>query len=160
MVEDVPNKLMFLAATGAMWAVVAYGAQLDAQWFGPKEETQTVQASAFPSVMPALFASSVQELSDKEPLSTPAKGSASVLPNSASCPAPSALVSPPSTDKLIGKEGPSVANSAPAQAPNNANLGTGSPCPPPRADAERARTPALPGSALGLSQDAQNRSGR
>ena len=81
--EDVPNKLMFLAATGAMWAVVAYGAQLDAQWFGPKEETQTVQASAFPSVMPALFASSVQELSEKEPLSTPSD-SAHTLPPCAS----------------------------------------------------------------------------
>lgn len=159
--RDVPNKLMFLAATGVMWAVLAYGAQLDSQWFGPKEETQTAQASAFLSATPALFASSARAArSDEEPLSTPAKGSASVLPDSASCPSPGALVSPPSTDKLIGKEGPSVTKGAPAQAPNNANLGTGSACPPPRADAERARTPELRGSGLGLPQNAQNNSGR
>jgi len=154
-VRDVRNKLMFLAATGAMWAVVAYGAQIDTLWFGPKEAPETAQA------LPAtagLFAARAREEEEKQS-SASARGSASVLPNNASCPAPGALVSPPSTDKLIGKEGPSVTDGAPAQAPNNANLGTGSPCPPLRAE-EKPRTPELPGSVPRLSQHAQTKSER
>jgi hypothetical protein len=158
-VQHISNKLMFLAATGAMWAVVAYGAQLESVWFGPDDAQEKPQAfaSTLP-LTPALFAAPAQERPELQPPSAPAKGGASVLPNSASCPAAGTLLSPPSVDKLIGNEGAAVTRGAPGQAQSNANLGTGTSCPPLRADAEKPRTPALSAPASGPLTNAENKS--
>jgi hypothetical protein len=136
---------MFLAATGAMWAVVVYGARLDSAWLGLDDGLAPLQE--FASIFPVTYRpdASAQERPQRQALPPAAeKGGASVLPNAASCPSVGTLLSPPSADKLIGNDSAAVSKDAPAQGPST-KLGTGSPCPPLAAGAERPRTPELPG---------------
>jgi hypothetical protein len=80
-----------------------------------------------------------------------------VLPNSASCPAADALVAPPPVSERIGHPAEGVASDAPAQVHSGTNLGTGSACPPLRADAAKPGTAPLPGLALGQPEEASGK---
>ena len=141
--QDHSHKLLFMAATGAMCAVVIYGSQEASAFLEPEVTTAYASDSARPD---NTGASRLPQRAGESLL--PDKAGASVLPNSASCPAADALVSPPRVDQAIGKE-PQGVPIAPAQAGRNANLGTGSACPPLQADAAKpANVPGLAANGL------------
>jgi len=150
--QDHFHKLLFKAASGAMCAMVFYSSQAASAFLVPGGE--------FPSAYGASGAQPRSQLGDRAGASLlperagesllPNKSGASVLPNSASCPEADALVSPPRVNEAIGNA-PADLAPAPAQTDNNANLGTGSACPPLRADATNPQT--VPGLATnGLAQ--------
>jgi len=151
--QDHSHKLLFMAAAGAMCAMVFYDFQASRAFSVPEGES--------PSAYGAPGAQPRSQLDDRAGTSLlpertgesllPDKAGASVLPNSASCPAADALVSPPRVNDAIGNEPAGIAPIAPAQTGRNANLGTGSACPPLRADAVKPGT--VPGLATsGLPQ--------
>jgi hypothetical protein len=147
--QDRSHRLLFMAATGAMCAVMLYGSKtVTALPLAPEALPEPVAAvNGIPGAtrpgLPDNAGASL--LPDKAGASVPPeKAGASVLPNSASCPAAGALATPSPVDKApVGAPNPS------AQARANASLGTGSPCPQVRADAANSGAPGLPGLAPG-----------
>jgi len=153
-VQDHSHKLLFMAATGAMCAIVVFGSQAATSLLFPGSELGTAEIFS-PAVYVGLPAD--EAIRSEKGRSSSNKAGASVLPNSASCPAADALVAPPAVNDRIGREPDGVAPSTPAQAHTNAILGTGSACPPLRADAAKPRTAPLPGLAPGPLQQAPDK---
>jgi len=154
-VQDHSHKLLFMAATGGMCAVVLFGSQAATSLLFPDSDLRTADIFT-PAAYVGLPADEAIR-SEKGRSSPSDKAGASVLPNSAGCPAADALVAPPPVNDRIGREPDGVAPSTPAQAHTNAILGTGSACPPLRADAAKPRTAPLSGLASGRLEQAPDK---
>ena len=145
--KDRSHKLIFMAATGAMYVAVLYGSEASLSVLVPGGPWRT--ADMFPMI-PVLAAFGA-EPRWPEPNHLSANGSAaSVLPNSASCPQAGALAAPPSVDRAIGKDEPALTREASPRPQSSGGLGTGASCPQLRADAGKQRSGPLPGTAPAL----------
>jgi len=151
-VHHYSNKLMFMAATAAMYVAVLYGSEASLAILVPGGPWRLANIS---SLTPAL-AAFAPDPRPAEPKQPPASQSAtSVLPNGASCPAVSALVAPPSVEAAIGKDDAPLPKDASPHPQSSGVLGTGGSCPPLRADAGKSAVTPLPGVAASLANQAE-----
>jgi hypothetical protein len=145
-VQDRSHKLFFLTATAFMCAASIYGSQAGPTMLLADDQPSLVSAhdnapvGTHGMVELAMFAKSESTghdaLTDEH--SAP-QGTATVVPNPASCPANGkALVSPPTVNSAIGSLTPIEKSLSPSQTLSDAAIGTGSRCPPLRQDAGKA----------------------
>jgi hypothetical protein len=140
---DHSHRFLFLGATAVMCAAVVYGSQAGPALLLPEDRpgssiaqapfvASTEVLGALRSVSFRTSESAPQTHADS-PLDEAAQpGTASVVPNNASCPAAdaAALISPPSVNGAIGSQTPIERSVLPRQGLTGAALGTGSSCPP------------------------------
>ena len=134
------HKLMVMAA--ATYVAVLYGSETGMAVLVPGGPWRSAEMSSLTPVF-AAFTGGSRSPEQKGPATKPG---ASVLPNSASCPAAGALAAPPSVDTVIGKNEPALTQGASAHPQGSTELGTGGGCAQLPADAARAGA-ALPGTA-------------
>ena len=142
--KDRSLKLIFMAATAAMYVAVLYGSETTLSVLVPDGPWRTAEMFPLTPVLTAFVA----EPGSADPNQPPAnQHAASVLPNSASCPAAGALAGPPSVNRAIGKDEPALTRDAAPRRQSGATLGTGASCPQLRADAGKQHLGSLPGTA-------------
>jgi hypothetical protein len=142
--QDHSHRFLFLSATALMCAAVVYGSRAgptlllpDAPPQSAVAKTPTVSRDAHGAVQSVSFRTSetAPQTNANPPVDEAAQpGTASVVPNDASCPASdaAALVSPPSVNAVIGSQTPIKRTALSRQGLTGAALGTGSSCPPGR----------------------------
>ncbi len=138
------NKLMLMAATAAIYVAALYGAEANLAILVPGGPWRLANISPLTPAL-AAFAPDPRPAEPKQPQAN--QSATSVLPNSASCPAVSALVAPPSVGAAIGKDDAELPKDASPHPRSSGVLGTGGSCPPLRADADRPAVAPLPGGA-------------
>jgi hypothetical protein len=143
--QDHSHRFLFLGATAIMCAVAVYGSQAGPAMLLPEDRpASTIAQAPFVASTEAhgplrrvsfRTSESAPQTHTDSPLDEAAQpGTASVVPNDASCPAAdaAALISPPSVGGAIGSPTPIERTVLPRQGLTGAALGTGSSCPPAR----------------------------
>ena len=139
--KDRSHKLAFMAATAGMYLAVLYGSEATLSVLVPGGPWRS--AEMFP--LKPVLAAFVAEPSRAEPNQRPdTRAAASVIPNSASCPAAGVLAEPPSIDRAIGNDAPALTREGSPRPQSNASVGTGASCPQLYADAGRRALQPLP----------------
>jgi hypothetical protein len=143
--QDHSHRFLFLSATALMCAALVYGSRAGPTLLLPDvpppqsaiAKPPTVSSAAHGAVRSVSFRTSeaAPQTNGNSPVDEATQpGTASVVPNDASCPAAdaAALVSPPSVNAGIGSPTPIERTALPRQGLTGAALGTGSSCPPGR----------------------------
>jgi hypothetical protein len=144
--QDHSHRLLFLAATGAMCAVISYGSRTVPNLLLSDDRAgtgATIATKAF--VRAANFAPSEPPAAADEPAANSLpQSTATVVPNRTSCPdaGANALLSPPAINGVMGKPTPAERSAAATRPITDAALGTGSSCPIASQGEISARSPA------------------
>ena len=163
--QDHSHRFLFLSATALMCAAVVYGSRAGPTLLLPDvamqfavAKTPTVSSDGHGAVQSVSFRTSetatsetARQTSANPPVDEAAQpGTASVVPNDASCPAAdaAALVSPPSVNAAVVSSTPIERTAPPRQGLTGAALGTGSSCPPGRDNGAAHKLPSAAADSL------------
>jgi len=144
--QDHFHRFLFLAATGAMCAVISYGSRTVPNLLlsdGRAGAGTAISTTAF--VRAANFAPSETPSAADEPAANSVpRPTATIVPNRTSCPdaGANALLSPPAINGVMGKPTPAERGASATRPITDAALGTGSSCPIASQGEISARSPA------------------